>query len=446
MVFIGDHAWFYIAARDSILTGNIPLVGIPSSHPWLHQGPLWTYILIILLSISKFNPVSGAYFTSFLGVITVYILFLVGKEYFSKRTALIAAILYATSPLIIYHTRIPYHTAPIPFFVLIFLFSFRRWFTGDIKYFLLIILSLVCLYQLELATAYFWLIFVGFIIFAYFKKRKLLTHLSGKYIFLSLLAFIIPMLPVILYDFTHRFPQTIGFIMWIGYKMLVVFGYPQLHPEIPSPSFYSFLQFVLKSNQQLIFLQNTIVALIITLISFFYFYKKLFYQLKTNQYKKNYILFSIIVTTSLLCFFVVKTPSDAYLPMLFPLVIFVIAFWFDSLFKIRIIKNITIMSIVIISFVNSYTLLSRNFTLNTDSYYASFRERVSVAKKIVKEADGKEYNLVGRGEGSQFESYTMNYQYLTWWLGKGPSNKNEKLKFEISDTRKGIQVKKIVKK
>lgn len=45
VAFIGDQGWFYLSARDVLLSGNIPLVGITSSHTWLHQGPRWTYLL-----------------------------------------------------------------------------------------------------------------------------------------------------------------------------------------------------------------------------------------------------------------------------------------------------------------------------------------------------------------------------------------------------------------
>src|SRR3989344_1721221 len=39
MTFIGDQGRDYLAARDMLLTGKWPLTGIPSSIPWLHQGP-----------------------------------------------------------------------------------------------------------------------------------------------------------------------------------------------------------------------------------------------------------------------------------------------------------------------------------------------------------------------------------------------------------------------
>src|SRR6185312_14686775 len=60
MSFIGDQGWFYISARDMLLTGQIPLVGITSSHTWLHQGPFWTYLLAFALKIGDYNPVAGA--------------------------------------------------------------------------------------------------------------------------------------------------------------------------------------------------------------------------------------------------------------------------------------------------------------------------------------------------------------------------------------------------
>ena len=75
MNFIGDQGWFYISARDILLTGKIPLVGITSSHIWLHQGPYWTYMLAIMLFLFHFNPVSGAYLTAVIGLLTVFLIY-----------------------------------------------------------------------------------------------------------------------------------------------------------------------------------------------------------------------------------------------------------------------------------------------------------------------------------------------------------------------------------
>ncbi len=152
MVFIGDQAWFYLSARDMLLTGTIPLVGIASSHPWLHQGPLWTYMLSFALFLGNFHPLSGAYLTAFLGTVSVFVLYVVSSKMFSPLVGIVAAGLYATSPLVVQNARFAYHTTPIPIFVMLYIFCLYLWLRGKKKYFLFLPLLLAILYNFELAT------------------------------------------------------------------------------------------------------------------------------------------------------------------------------------------------------------------------------------------------------------------------------------------------------
>ena len=126
MPFSGDQGWFYLSAKDMLFTGNIPLVGIATSHPWLHQGPFWTYTLAIIFSLTHFNPLAPGYFTAGLGVIMVFLVYFIGRHLFSKNTGLIAAFFYSTSPLVIITARMPYHTSFIPLFVLAFIWSLYK--------------------------------------------------------------------------------------------------------------------------------------------------------------------------------------------------------------------------------------------------------------------------------------------------------------------------------
>ena len=56
-------------------------------------------------------------------------------------------------------------------------------------------------------------------------------------------------------------------------------------------------------------------------------------------------------------------------------------------------------------------------------------------------ANGKKYNIEGRGEGSEFESFTMNYEYLLWWKGNPPSRQKQDLNFVIEEKQNRIDVK-----
>lgn len=113
MMFIGDFGWYYLSAREMLLNGEIPLVGISSSVPVFKQGAIWTWLLGLSLMIGKFNPISGAVLTGAVGVISIWGVFKLVSSWFSEKAGLIAAILATTSPLIIVHTRMPFITALI---------------------------------------------------------------------------------------------------------------------------------------------------------------------------------------------------------------------------------------------------------------------------------------------------------------------------------------------
>lgn len=429
MAFIGDQGWFYLSARDMLLTGNIPLVGIASSHPWLHQGPLWTYILALIFWIFKFNPIAPAYFTVILGIITVWLMYKVGSGLFSKKAGAIAAALYAVSPFVVIQSRTPYHTSPIPLFTLLFIYSLYKWVKGSPIFFPLVILFLAILYNLELFTVVLWLVMFTVLIFGVLKKKKwVLPILNIKTLCFSALAFVIPMMPMLIYDLQNGFPQTVKFVAWIGYRTLRFFGLPSIHANAPSENLDLFLSTSVSYLKQLIFLPNETIALFIFILSLGFFLKKLLWVRKKGDV--SYAVLGLTLIISFLAYIVNKTPSEAYIPVFFPLIIFVIALFFENLMKPNFLKIPSVLLLIFILFFNAYSLISQDYFAKKGY---SFVDRLHRSKEIIKMAGGNKYNLIGKGEGSQFESFTMNYEYLTWWLGHGPSQKKEKMKFIIQE-------------
>jgi len=444
MPFIGDQGWFYLSAREMSVYGQIPLVGIASSHPWLHQGPLWTYLLALVLPLFQFNPLAGGYVSILIGIATILLLYKVTSEMFGQNVALIAAFLYTTSPLIILYARMPYHTAPIPFFIILFLYSLWKLVHGKSMWLIGSVFSLAVLYNLELATIPFWFIFISVLAYGIWKKEKWFHALRNKKVLiLSLVAFLLPMLPILIYDSQNNFPQTFKFALWMGYKVLVFFGYPPLHAEIVSPSWVSVFSFVAESYKRLIFVNSGLVACIIFLLSFGSFYKKIIDQIRRKKYQPQIILLGLILTIPILAYIAARTPSEAYLPMLFPSVILVTALWLSQFMRTRLLTGIVLCIVVLLGIGNVYIVLTTHY-LKAESI--SYKERLVVSKQVVSEARGRSYNLVGKGEGSKFESFTMNYQYLTWWLGNPPTKTKQKLQFTIAEEKNKIRVIKEEKK
>lgn len=433
MVFIGDQGWFYLSARDLLIQGKIPLVGITSSHIWLHQGPLWTYMLSAALFISQFNPLSGAYLTAIIGVLTTFLMYKLGSSMFSARAGLIAALLYAVSPLIVFFDRMPFDPGPIPFFTILYFFAVYKWLKGNINYFPLTILFIALLYNLELATFTLFFPFALLSVYGFVKNKNYVKDLfNKKTVMYSLITLIIPMLPVIIYDFSNGFKQTIVFLGWTLYKP---FSFLVKHS---SGNFLSnsggVLTFISTSIQKLIFQFNLPIAVCLFVFSLVFLIYSLPGHKKFKIDDSKFILFFLLVV-SFGGILVNQTPSDAYLPIIFPFVIFSIALLFDFLLKLKVIKYFAIILLTLIIILNSYSSFM-------NSHANDLKYRVEAVEKIILLTNNQEYNLAGAGPGSQFKSFTMNYEYLLWWKGHPPTDRNVKLKIVVSETKNGIIIRK----
>lgn len=442
MMFIGDFAWFYISARDMILTGDIPLLGITSSQTWLHQGPLWTYLLAILLSVFNFNPLSAAYFTAILGTITVCIMYKTGTILFSRRTGIIAAFLYATSPLVIVHSRMPYHTSPIPLFMALFLLAFYKWISGNIRYFPMLLFLSGVLYNFELATVVLWFIIFFVLVYGIWRKKEWARHIfTRKVTFFSIVGFTIPMTPIFLYDFQHEFVQTAKFAHWVIYHRIIKFFLDFDAQNASSAITFQMLPFFTEQYKRLVFLGSSILAFIIFLVTLSFFASITLSMIKEKKIHANYLILILCFLIPFIGFLVNKTPSEAYTPIFFPTIIFFTALLFDKILNHSPVFLPVIAILAGIGFLNVYILISKNYLMG-NGYGFTYRQRLSASQNIVEKSNGKEYNLIGKGNGSIFESFTMPYEYLTWRLGHPPSDKNQKIKILIEEKKSEIVVSK----
>ena len=427
MPFIGDQGWFYLSARDMLLTGKIPLVGITSSHTWLHQGPLWTYVLALLFKVSDFNPLFPGYVTAGVGVLTVFLMYFIGKVVFSKNVGLLAAFLYSMSPLVILEARMPYHTSFIPLITLLYFYSLFKWITGNRLGFIAGFFLLAVLYNLELATVVLagpLLLLVGI---GVYKKTFWFKNILNKRTLLPALAcFFLPLLPVILYDTHHGYPQTIMFAVWLVYAVLhpILRYIMPLSPSVPGSNFW---QITLLYVREVFFLSSTITAVTIAAFGMMVFF---YAVIKQQLYKQKSIALVIaFFLVTVLSYLSMMTPSEAYLPMAIPFLMFAFAIGVVSIASKKL-RVLLYFGICLLAAVNSFFLLQKHYEVSPGP---TFAERVGVVKQIIVEAHGKPYNLYAKGAGSQFQSFTMNYQYLAWWLGDPPSSAKQKQGFFIQE-------------
>jgi len=415
--FIGDQGWFYVSARD-LINGQIPLVGITASYTWLSQGALWTYMLAPFLYIFNFDPVGGAYLSAILGVLSVLIIYILAKEMFkSEEMALISAALLAVSPLSIAFFRMPYHTSPIPLAILIFIYAIYKFSSGKYYYLVLASFMLGILYNLALVTMVFWVLtFIILIKVRYFNFKLYLA---------SFFAFLVPMIPMILYDFR----QFSGFYQLTALPRLIkvgLFDSGGFNPRVYLNVFESLLVY----NQLLIFTLNKVISFGILIFSLLFLIWQSTKRRKSDFSDADFIL-GLWVFIPIIGIFINKTPSAAYLPMFYPGIILLIAYVFVKIIQ----RNIKLRPIIyalflLIFLTNFYSVISTLYSTKT-TRVVTISDNKRVAREIVERSQGKPYNLVSVGPGSEFENNLKNFEYLTWWMGNGPSEERESLKFNI---------------
>lgn len=436
MSFSGDQGWFYISARDMVLTGNTPLVGIPSSHPWLHQGAFWTYLLAINFFLFGFSPYGGGYLSGLIDIVALLVLYKLGELLISRQLGIIAALLYAASPIIVINARVPYHTSPISLFTILAVLFVVKWIKGQPKYFPWLVMMLAILYNFELVTFLIsGVVGLIFLIGLVKKQEWALKTIKKKTVLQSIIAFLIPMLPMLIYDISHGFPQTLKFLAWLGYRVLLFFGYPPINPFLsatPNDMMLYFYRYI----EQLLFVGNAQVALGIV------FAAGLFYVVQFMRKKLDIIFFLPVILVGFLagCIYLTKTPSEAYLHMIYPLSVIVIAIFINSLFFYRYMKFILISLLVIYAGFNIQFLIRQNFSF--EEMPGTVPVRMEIVQYLMKEAQGKEYNLYVETRWNQSEDYAKNYAYLAWLHGHGPSVEKQPLRFVVEEKSSVIKVRK----
>jgi len=195
LAFTPDEEYLIYLANTIIKNFHIIWIGVSSLGFGVYMGPFWIYIITPLLLIAKGDPLILGYFACFFGILTTYLLYWLGQKMFNKKIGLIAALLYAASPLIVFYDQKSYPSA-VPFLSLLLAltiylskYSKKWWILFSIAYGMVfhIHLSLI----LIILVAFYW---------AWLNKK----NLNPKVILLSILAFLLTVFPLIAFDYFHK--------------------------------------------------------------------------------------------------------------------------------------------------------------------------------------------------------------------------------------------------
>lgn len=412
MMFIGDFARDMLVARNMVLTGNIPLVGIPSSVVWLHQGPLSIYFIGLSFLIGGFNPWIPSIFFGVLGSFSTVFVYLLGKKLVNSKVGFFAACVYVTSPLVIINHRIPYHTAPISFFSALFLLVLYQYLVSRrFTYLILTGFILGLLFQLELSNAV--LFFVTAVLFVI--ERATFTKQKAAFFFGSVAAGI---LPFILYDIFHTFVQTGGFFAWVLNRIRLFFGL-SISGNSTTSSLPSALETITDNLVRFIFPSSSFVALILIGGALFIIFMNMFINKRSYTKNLKYLFLSLFIP--LLGFAIHTRPGSAYFPVIFPQLAILFGYLFYTL-STRV--RMTFVLFFLLCTINAVFTVSHSYFLDireqqgakiNDWNYGlgpSLLEQQNMINFVKEDADGQAVTLLPGGFLRDFVTSMDNYKYL----------------------------------
>jgi 4-amino-4-deoxy-L-arabinose transferase-like glycosyltransferase len=119
MTFLGDEGRDALMIKRILTTGDIPLLGPPTSVGNMYLGPLYYYMMSLAMAIFWLNPLAAAVMVALIGTASVGLIYYLARNWFGKTPAFIAAFLYAISPVNIIYSRSSWNPNPAPFFALL---------------------------------------------------------------------------------------------------------------------------------------------------------------------------------------------------------------------------------------------------------------------------------------------------------------------------------------
>lgn len=323
MTFLGDEGRDVLIVRE-ILHGNFTLLGPRASAGDFFLGPIYYYFMAPFLLLFNYDPVGPAVMIALLGVATVYLVYRVGREFFGVRASLIAASLYAVSPLVIAYSRSSWNPNPMPFFSLLILYLlYKSILRPSLRVLFAIGVLIGITMQLHyLATFLIAISGVFYLVGKIYKDKKVAVKELSQHFVAVFGGFLVGLSPFLLFELRHGFPNiktiisfifadnfqaeygdNFSFTAIVGNVFLRLFG--RLIFSFPPPEQFKLYDPSLLFSWQVV----VIIFLALSLLSLY-----------LSKNKLASILLSLWLIIGVLLFGVYKKPIyDYYFGFMFPL-------------------------------------------------------------------------------------------------------------------------------
>ncbi len=321
MTFLGDEGRDVLVVKRIIIDHKLTLLGPTASVGGFFLGPFYYYLMIPFLWAFRLNPVGPAVMVALFGIATVFLIYKTGKDFFNYKVGLLAAGLYAISPLVITYSHSSWNPNLMPFFCVLIIWLAWKIVTQDKPrwlFWLGVFFGLAI--QLHYLTT-FLMVIVGIYLFWFYRHFK-------DY-FLAIAGFLVGWSPFIFFELRHSFPNfrtLYQFLLYGDETGLVVKNFA---PTIADVGLRLFNRLV--TNNQLILAWLTLILS----LSFFF---SAWLKSKSSKSKdfSTYSLLGLWLVIGIFLFgFYQKGIYDYYFGFMFPLPFLLTAFALEKIAQKR---------------------------------------------------------------------------------------------------------------
>lgn len=433
MTFLGDEGRDAIVLYN-ILHGKLTLLGPTASVGGFFMGPAYYYLVAPFFGLFNMSPLGASVMVALLGIITVWLVYKIGSEFFDKKTGLLAAALYAFAPLVIIYSRSSWNPNVMPFFTLITLYILYQGIKRN-KFYLFIVVGF--LFGIDIQLHYVEL-FIGVVIILYviLMRWRLGEKKSLKSVFLAIVrdgvgifvGFLLGFSPFLAFEFRHEFLNSksifsfifasgetgasSNFFVQVWHIVIRIFG--RLLVNFPLPN-----DFPRYTNVQLTVWYISSCVLALSSISYlFYLYKNAWKQ------KEKYMQMSLLVLWFCIgvLFFGLykKNIYDYYFAFLYPVPFLLFSALCVAIFQNRI-PLITflpgfIRKAIVVMVVGAMMSIFIFFSPSKDAVNHQYETTKEIADFVLAKTEGKPFNFALITGGNSDHAY----RYFFLREGKEP--------------------------
>ncbi|MCL4382923.1 MAG: glycosyltransferase family 39 protein [Patescibacteria group bacterium] len=340
LTFLGDEGRDVLVVKRMIVDHKLTLLGPTASVGGFFLGPIYYYFMLPFLWLFKLDPVGPAVMVALFGILTIFLVYKVGKDLFNLWAGLLAALLFTLSPLVIAYSRASWNPNLVPFFSTLFIYLL--WLIVEKqKWSYLFLLGIVLGIGLQLHYLFVFLVPVAFIYFLIYGRN----FTKIKYYFLAILGFLVGFSPFLAFELRHGFTNlqtVIKFIFSSGETGFTGQNFLVISWDVLFRLFGRLVSYFPNSGSWL-----TYFVMAVTLPIFFYLF------LKKNN-KARVLLFLWLTVGVFLFGFYKKPIYDYYFGFMFSLPFLLVGQTasFFLHFKYRPVKIIALLFVGILAWIN----------------------------------------------------------------------------------------------